>query len=590
MNGSRAAWIGGVVWMAGLGAATARSQGVRWSVPVAGAVEYSRIERARASAPCRGRALARAAPLTAAIPQRYASRRSPAPVLCAGELRADGRALDAPVGDLRDLLRAVAFDLSSRAAKVRAPRLLPFGDVRLAGSWSARAADGAQRLRAKLRAAPPGRLPGEPAAWSRRLAAKCAASVSGEVVVTRVVDVARGLVTGFHAECELLVCEGERQWRRLHVVDEWRLLAVRANQDFDFRKRVAHAIDRGAAWLRDALAAERTFFADRGDERNYGSGRLALALLAMLHGGVIADDPVLAAGFAELQARHVEDAYSLATSLMATAAIATRRELEDGERAAARGWLAALLRCTDPSVDPDDLLRFNYTRGPRYDTSLQQYGLLGMRAAQDLGLALPAKAFAAAARHLLAVQAKGGEALRLQLHAGADLRGLTTGAALPRVRAVRARARGFAYRERDEPCYGAMTCAGVSGLLLARAGMSAQQRADRQLLRRVDEGVRDGFAWLAANFSVRINPGDPERADNHRRYYLYCLERCCALADVARLQGRDWYYEGGMQLLLAQRPDGSFQSGHPSTLALDSTCFALLFLSKASKQGPVTGG
>ena len=50
------------------------------------------------------------------------------------------------------------------------------------------------------------------------------------------------------------------------------------------------------------------------------------------------------------------------------------------------------------------------------------------------------------------------------------------------------------------------------------------------------------------------------------------------------------YYEGGMQLLLAQRPDGSFQSGHPSTLALDSTCFALLFLSKASKQGPVTGG
>ena len=41
MNGSRAAWIGGVVWMAGLGAATARAQRVRWSVPVAGAVEYN---------------------------------------------------------------------------------------------------------------------------------------------------------------------------------------------------------------------------------------------------------------------------------------------------------------------------------------------------------------------------------------------------------------------------------------------------------------------------------------------------------------------------------------------------------------------
>ena len=74
---------------------------------------------------------------------------------------------------------------------------------------------------------------------------------------------------------------------------------------------------------------------------------------------------------------------------MATAAVAERRGLLDGERAVARGWLAALLRCTDPSVDPGDRLRFNYIRGPRYDTSLQQYGLLGMRAAHALGLALP---------------------------------------------------------------------------------------------------------------------------------------------------------------------------------------------------------
>lgn len=572
------------------GGAPPQAQGPGWSVPRAGAVEYHRIERAQASVACRSRSLARAAPLSEAIPRRYLPRTPPAPVLCAGELRGDGRALKAPVGDLRDLLRAVAFDLSSRAAKAQAPRLLPFGDLRVVGTWSAREADGAQQLRAKLRVTAPSRLAGEPAAWSKRLAAKCVTAASGEVSVTRVVDAGRGLVTGYHAECELLAWEGERQWRRLLVVDEWRLLAVRSNQDFDFRKRVAAAIDRGGAWIRDAVAAERRFFRDREGERNYGSGRLALALLAMLHGGVAVDDPVLAAGFLELQARRVEDAYSLATALMATAAVAERRGLLDGERAVARGWLAALLRCTDPSVDPDDRLRFNYSRGPRYDTSLQQYGLLGMRAAQALGLALPPRAFAAAARHLLAVQARGGDALRLQLHSDADLRSLPTGATLPRARAVRARARGFAYRERDDPCYGGMTCAGVSGLLLARAGMSAQQSADRQLLRRVDQGVRDGFAWLAANFSVRINPGDPERADNHRRYYLYCLERCCALADVARLQGRDWYYEGSMQLLLAQRPDGSFQSGHPSTLALDSTCFALLFLSKASKKGPVTGG
>ena len=96
-------------------------------------------------------------------------------------------------------------------------------------------------------------------------------------------------------------------------------------------------------------------------------------------------------------------------------------------------------------------------------------------------------------------------------------------------------------------------------------------------MRAIDGGVRDGFAWLAQNFSVRTNPGDAERADNHRGYWLYSLERCCELARAARLLGE-------------QQPCGAFASGHASTLTLDSTCFAVLFLSKASRKGPVTGG
>lgn len=123
-----------------------------------------------------------------------------------------------------------------------------------------------------------------------------------------------------------------------------------------------------------------------------------------------------------------------------------------------------------------------------------------------------------------------------------------------------------------------------------RQGGCTEGVRDRGLLRRIDAGIDDGFAWIARNFSVRANPGDAERADNHRAYWLYCLERCCELRGVALLQGRDWYYEGGMQLLLAQRGDGSFRSGHASTLTIDSTCFAVLFLSKASAQGPITGG
>ena len=66
--------------------------------------------------------------------------------------------------------------------------------------------------------------------------------------------------------------------------------------------------------------------------------------------------------------------------------------------------LQRLLRCRDPRTNPEQVLRFNYTEGPRYDTSLQQYGLLGLWSAQQSGIEVPVHAFAAAARHLVAVQ------------------------------------------------------------------------------------------------------------------------------------------------------------------------------------------
>ena len=138
-----------------------------------------------------------------------------------------------------------------------------------------------------------------------------------------------------------------------------------------------------------------------------------------------------------------------------------------------------------------------------------------------------------------------------------------------------------------------MTSAGVSGLLLARDGLLDSRRvsgADRVLIRRVERAVLDGFGWLAKHFSVRVNPGFAERADNHWAYWLYCLERCCELQGVARLHGRDWYYEGGLQLLAAKNQNGSFRAGHSSTLQIDSTCFAILFLAKASAPAPTTGG
>jgi hypothetical protein len=586
--------------------AAAPAQDPVWRIPPLGAVEYRRDWQASVSDVVRTAGAARTAPCTERPPDRYLNRLPPAPWVCQGELRADQKGLQGQVADLRDVLRALACELGRGSARARFPRLLPFGDVDVTGSWSAAAADGTQTLRATLNGRSPASRSGEPRDTVDRLRVFCLADVDGTIAIERRIDGERGVVNWFRASADLVVVEGPKACRHFVLTDEWQLVAVRENQDFDFRKRVAAAIEAGVGFVRDAIDGKKSFLQDSGgDERNFGSGRLALGLLTMVHGGVATDDAVLQKGFDELRRRRIEDTYSLAAALMALAARCAPsgeaerirngdlaavpvRQLDERDRKAAQRWLDRLLGNVDPRVDRDELLRFNYTAGPRYDTSLQQYGLLGIWSARTCGLEVAPVAFAAAARQLLAVQHPAGERLRLRLATHAQLREVAGTDAPPRVPERAAQARGFAYQEAEEPPFGSMTSAGISGLLLARAGMAAAGKVDRTLERDIDDAVQDAFAWLAGGFSVRCNPGFAERADHHVYYWLYGLERSCELAGVAWLQDRDWYYEGALQLLSQQQANGSFRAEQASSLLLDTTCFAVLFLAKATPPAAIT--
>jgi len=421
----------------------------------------------------------------------------------------------------------------------------------------------------------------------------------------RTVDAATGVVASWRAEFDLVVEEEKKKHRRVVVADRHDFVAVRDNQDADFRVRVGAAIRAGAAFVREAIEAKKSFLQTGGaEEPDFGSGRLALALLTLEHAHVPHEDPVVVRAFDELRRRRIEDSYSLAAALMALAArhapadeaerirrdgltAAPLAPLDERDRKVAEKWLRALLDNKDPRGDALRMLRFNYEAGPRYDTSLQQYGLLGMWAAHRMGLTLPPDAFAAAARHLVAVQAPPGARLGLRLTTHAQLRAAAADGPPP-ASERRTAARGYAYQEPDEPPFGSMTSAGVSGLLLARAGIVAQGGGERALLAQIDDAIDAGFGWLAAEFSVRSNPGYAERADNHWYYWLYCLERCCELSSIARLHDRDWYYEGALQLMAQQQANGSFRAEHSSSLLLDTTCFAVLFLAK-STPAVVTG-
>jgi hypothetical protein len=580
---------------------------VVWRVPVAGALAYERSGTGAASSLHPKPRAAAAASTDGKLPPRFVPRLTPAAVVCDGELDAARAAVTGPVRDVRDLLRSLAFDLGGRGrVKVAFPQVVPFGPVTVEGTWGPPAATGEQVLDATWtgRAAEAG--PGEDRAALALLRAVCLGDSDGRVRLRRSVDVANGRVADWEGAVDAVIAEAEGQFRRLLLTERWRFARELDGQDAEFRGRVADGIRRGTAWVREAVADGKSYLSAKPtEERQFGGGRLALALLTMVHGHVPPDDPVLVAGFAELQRLHLRDSYSLAAALMAVAAryappneiellragklgAAGPRRLPDADRAAVVGWLAALLANVDPRA-PRDVLRFNYEAGPRYDTSLQQYALLGIWSALLCGVPPPRGTFAACARHLLAVQQRETGRFALELRSYAQQRALDLGDPVRTSAPRRVPVRGFAYQEPTEAAFGSMSSAGISGLLLARAGMHATDETDRSLAAPIDAAIEAGFAWLGANFSVRCNPGFAERADNHWYYWLYGLERSCELAGIARLQGRDWYYEGALQLLAQQQPNGSFRSESPATMTLDATCVAVLVLAKATAPAAITG-
>jgi hypothetical protein len=104
-----------------------------------------------------------------------------------------------------------------------------------------------------------------------------------------------------------------------------------------------------------------------------------------------------------------------------------------------------------------------------------------------------------------------------------------------------------------------------------------------------DKDVHEGLVWLAKNFSVTYNPGKYEHggAENGKDqyyYFLYGLERAGMLYGTEIMGAHKWYPEGAKVLIADQKADGSWGGG------ADDTCFAILFLKRATKSLDVATG
>ena len=420
--------------------------------------------------------------------------------------------------------------------------------------------------------------------------------IAGKLVLTRTLAIEGRRVTTFSSKLDVDLTQSKPLQpnssgflrARVSVADIWTWTKDLTPEEAEFRTRVHEAIRKGLANLLAMLPAQaKPLQANSNDNNN---GQLALVLLALLKGGESPFHPEIAQALLELARREITDTYSLAVAIMTIEAIYApsdeREMLRNGalkapmarkpspeHKALLVEWTKRLLLNIDSTVDPAYTRRWHDHPDKSFDNSNTQYAMLGLYAAQLCGIEISPQVWFASANHWLAAVVKQkGEMFSLQLETAAQSgKPQHTVSKLPMLQVV-----GWGYSRGSAPT-GSMTCAGVTGLTLCIAGLRLQKKGDAKLFDEAEAAVFGGYAWLAKHLTVRGNPPDPASWSSWHFYYLYGLERTCELRQISRLQDRDWYFEGALELMAQQQTNGAFGTG-----GLQDTCFALLFLKKAA--------
>ena len=194
--------------------------------------------------------------------------------------------------------------------------------------------------------------------------------------------------------------------------------------------------------------------------------------------------------------------------------------------------------------------------GEQGDNSNAQYAALGLRACSEAGIVLPAEVLQLAMKYWTESQ-----------HVDPKSTG-----------------RGWCYwcGSRDENshrAWGSMTAGAVGSLVIYHHILNEPWLKD--------EAVLSGLEWMAKNFSVTQNPkrGGPQDPGSVRyfSYWLYAMERAGVLYGTERLGAHEWYPEGAKVLLEAQEADGSWSFRSDIDSPVWDTCFAILFLRRATR-------
>ena len=334
--------------------------------------------------------------------------------------------------------------------------------------------------------------------------------------------------------------------------------------------RTGKAIDRGVAFLRTKQREDGSWgamgsrnqvnYEGRSGAYVFPAGPTALSLLTMLKCGVEPTDEAIERGFDYLRKnyRHPKSAYEISCLMLAIEARANpykrdRKREADLKKAHAksnqvklggadRKWMRSLLKKLE---DRETEGGFRYGGGIPHPHGFAR----DISSTHRCGVKPSHKLVKRAIRFCLDAQERSG---------------------------------GWAY-SKESPTHAETVATGTmttGGIVILLVGRDILGKLDAKTEQKVNAAVERGLGWIRENWTVEKNPA-PHKAHYHLMY-LYGLERVGDLLRVALIGEHDWYREGAEWLLGNQRGNGSWTGRtHPPRDVLN-TCFALLFLDRAT--------
>jgi len=189
------------------------------------------------------------------------------------------------------------------------------------------------------------------------------------------------------------------------------------------------------------------------------------------------------------------------------------------------------------------------------DNSNSQYASLGLRACHDANIQIPLEVANLAKKWWIDSQSADESGSKL------DKNAVGTGGEAQKIQ-------GWNYKSASEAGakapYHAMTAGAVGAVVIYDYILGINYKKDPVAVA--------GCNWLGKHFAVNSN-----------LYYMYGLERAGMLYGTEKFGDHDWYLEGAKSIVRSQKDDGSWGSNADNEKNTVQTCFAILFLKKATR-------